>query len=120
MSQKSSSQQSAQFVSKALTPDTRWRQRMGEEMLVALVQESLSVATRTGAAKPSDFSKVIVDTTVQEKAVAFPTDAKPMHRARERLGAWPRSTACRDLALKQPGRGNRLRPWIPKQPSENG
>jgi len=30
---------------------------MGEEKLVALVQESLSVATRTGAAKPSDFSK---------------------------------------------------------------
>lgn len=64
---------------------TRWRQRMGEEKLAALVQESLSVATKTGAAKPSDFSKVIVDTTVQEKAVAFPTDAKLMHRARERL-----------------------------------
>ncbi len=64
---------------------TRWRQRMGEEKLVALIQESLASATRTGAAKPSDFSKIIVDTTVQEKAVAFPTDAKLMHRARERL-----------------------------------
>ena len=64
---------------------TRWRQRMGEEKLAALIQESLSVATRTGAAKPSDFSKVIVDTTVQEKAIAFPADAKLMHRARERL-----------------------------------
>ena len=64
---------------------TRWRQRMGEERLVALIQESLNVATRTGAAKPADFSKVIVDTTVQPKAVAFPTDAKLMHRARERL-----------------------------------
>ena len=64
---------------------TRWRQRMGEEKLVALIQESLAVATRTGAAKPADFSKVIVDTTVQPKAVAFPTDAKLMHRARERL-----------------------------------
>ena len=64
---------------------TRWRQRMGEEKLVALIQESLNVATRTGAAKPSDFSKVIVDTTVQPKAVAFPTDAKLMHRARVRL-----------------------------------
>ena len=64
---------------------TRWRQRMGEEKLAALIQESLSVATKTGAAKPSDFSKVIVDTTVQPKAVAFPTDAKLMHRARELL-----------------------------------
>jgi transposase, IS5 family len=64
---------------------TRWRQRMGEEKLAALVQESLAVATRTGAARPADFSKVIVDTTVQPKAVAHPTDARLMHRARERL-----------------------------------
>jgi transposase, IS5 family len=64
---------------------TRWRQRMGEEKLIALIQESLNVAARTGAAKPADFSKIIVDTTVQPKAVAFPTDAKLMHRARERL-----------------------------------
>ena len=64
---------------------TRWRQRMGEDKLVALIQESLSVATRTGAAKPADFSRVIVDTTVQPKAIAFPTDAKLMHRGRERL-----------------------------------
>jgi IS5 family transposase len=63
----------------------RWRQRMGEEKLAALLQESLSVATRTGAAKPADFRQVIVDTTVQEKAITFPTDAKLMHRARERL-----------------------------------
>jgi len=64
---------------------TRWRKRMGEEKLVALIQESLAVATCAGAAKPSDFSRLIVDTTVQPKAIAFPTDAKLMHRARERL-----------------------------------
>ena len=64
---------------------TRWRQRLGEERLLALLQESLSVATRTGAAKPADFTQVILDTTVQEKAITFPTDAKLMHRARERL-----------------------------------
>jgi transposase, IS5 family len=64
---------------------TRWRQRMGEEKLAALIQESLAVATRAGAARPADFSRVIVDTTVQPKAIAFPTDAKLMHRARERL-----------------------------------
>ena len=64
---------------------TRWRQRMGEDKIVALIQESLNVATRVGAAKPSDFTRIIVDTTVQPKAVAFPTDAKLMHRAREKL-----------------------------------
>ena len=65
---------------------------MGEERLVALVQERLAAATRTDAAKPADFSKVIVDPTVQPKAVAFPTDAKLMHRARERLVKQARKT----------------------------
>lgn len=64
---------------------THWRPRMGEERLMALLQESLAAATRLGAAKPADFRAVIVDTTVQEKAITFPTDAKLMHRARERL-----------------------------------
>jgi IS5 family transposase len=77
---------------------TRWRQRMGEEKLVALIQESLAVATRAGAAKPSDFSRLIVDTTVQPKAVAFPTDAKLMHRARERLVRLARKTG---VSLRQ-------------------
>ena len=48
---------------------------MGEDKLVALIQESLAVATRMGAAKPADFRQVVIDTTVQEKAIAFPTDA---------------------------------------------
>src|SRR5215471_12006311 len=43
---------------------TRWRNRMGEERLEALLRESLAVATRTGAMKPSDLNRVIVDTTV--------------------------------------------------------
>jgi IS5 family transposase len=64
---------------------TRWRQRMGEEKLSALLQESLNVAVRTQAAKPADFANVIIDTTVQPKAVAFPTDARLMHRALVRL-----------------------------------
>ena len=64
---------------------TRWRQRMGEEKLEALIQESLSIATRTKAIKPSELSRVIVDTTVQPKNVMFPTDAKLLNRAREIL-----------------------------------
>ena len=64
---------------------TRWRNRMGEERLLALLQESLSVATMTKAIKPSELSQVIVDTTVQPKNVTFPTDAKLLNRAREKL-----------------------------------
>ena len=64
---------------------TRWRQRMGEERLNALIQESLAVAAKTKALKPSELTAVVVDTTVQPKNVAHPTDAKLLNRARERL-----------------------------------
>jgi IS5 family transposase len=58
---------------------------MGEERLQALLQESLSVASKTEAIKPSDLNRVIVDTTVQPKNVMFPTDARLLNRAREIL-----------------------------------
>ena len=34
---------------------TRWRQRMGKQRLVALIQESLAVATRTGRGEAGRF-----------------------------------------------------------------
>jgi IS5 family transposase len=39
------------------------------------------VAHKTGAIGPKDLERVVVDTTVQPKAVAHPTDARLMHRA---------------------------------------
>ena len=65
---------------------TRWRQRLGEEQLAALLQESLSVAHRTGALATKDLERVVVDTTVQPKNVAFPTDVKLTHKAIVMLG----------------------------------
>ena len=38
---------------------TRWRQRMGDAKLTALLQESLSVATRTEAMKPKDLAQSV-------------------------------------------------------------
>ena len=64
---------------------SNWRKRMGEEKVKALLQESLSVAVKTDAVKPSEFSDVIIDTTVQPKNVMFPTDARLLNRAREIL-----------------------------------
>jgi transposase, IS5 family len=64
---------------------SNWRKRMGEEKVKALLQESLSIATKTGAVKPSQLSEVIIDTTVQPKNVMFPTDARLLNRAREIL-----------------------------------
>jgi IS5 family transposase len=64
---------------------TRWRQRLGEEHITALLQESLSVAHHTGAIEIKDLERVAVDTTVQEKAITHPSDARLTHRAIERL-----------------------------------
>ena len=77
---------------------TRWRQRMGEERIAVLLQESLSVAVKTGALRPEDAKRVVIDTTVQPKAVMFPTDAKLLNRAREKLVSLARRTG---LELRQ-------------------
>ena len=77
---------------------TRWRQRLGEEQLVALLQESFSVAHKTGALASKDLERVVVDTTVQPKAIAFPTDARLLHKAIVRLG---RLAKVHDVPLRQ-------------------
>jgi IS5 family transposase len=64
---------------------THWRQRLGEEALAALLQESLAVAHKTQALTARDLERVVVDTTVQPKAIAHPTDARLCHRALEKL-----------------------------------
>ena len=64
---------------------SRWRKRLGEESLAALLQESLAVAHKTGALQTRDLERVAVDTTVQPKAVAHPSDARLMHKALEKL-----------------------------------
>jgi len=43
------------------------------------------VAHRSGATETKDLERVVVDTTVQEKAIAHPTDARLIHRAIEKL-----------------------------------
>jgi IS5 family transposase len=64
---------------------THWRQRLDEEQLAALLQESLSVVHKTEALATRDLERVVVDTTVQPKAIAHPTDARLCHRALEKL-----------------------------------
>ena len=43
------------------------------------------MAHQTGALATKDLERVVVDTTVQEKAIAHPTDARLSHRAIEKL-----------------------------------
>lgn len=69
---------------------SRWRKRIGEDNLAKLVQESLRIAHNEGALRTSDLKIVTVDTTVQPKAITFPTDAKLLYRAIVRLAALAR------------------------------
>jgi transposase, IS5 family len=71
---------------------------LGEEQLAALIQESLSVAHKTGALETKDLQRVAIDTTVQPKAIAHPTDARLMHRAIVKLVALARR---HDVPLRQ-------------------
>jgi hypothetical protein len=59
---------------------SHWRKRLGDK-LELLLAESLRVAHDTGALRGKDLARVTVDTTVQPKAVSFPTDAKLLHAA---------------------------------------
>jgi len=64
---------------------SHWRKRIGEKLDI-LLQETLRIAHNTGALKKSDLARVTVDTTVQPKNVAFPTDAGLLEAAIRQLG----------------------------------
>lgn len=64
---------------------TRWRQRIGPERLEVLLAETLSAAERGKALKRTALERVTVDTTVQTKAVAHPTDSRLLKRGIEWL-----------------------------------
>ena len=61
---------------------TRWRQRVGPEGIEKLLGETLEAAKRGKVLKKHHLERVNVDTTVQEKAIAFPTDARLYDKAR--------------------------------------
>ncbi len=63
----------------------KWRQRVGDKRIEALLSESVRLAVRQKKITPHQLSKVTVDTTVQEKAVAYPTDARLLYKAARRL-----------------------------------
>jgi transposase, IS5 family len=63
----------------------KWRQRVGVEGSEKLLKESLAAAQREAVFTPTEIKRVNVDTTVQEKAIAFPPDARLYHKARQAL-----------------------------------
>ena len=73
---------------------SHWRTRLGDK-LELLLAESLRVAHESGALRAKDLERVTVDTTVQPKAITFPTDAKLLHAAIKGLNRLARKHGVR-------------------------
>jgi IS5 family transposase len=63
-----------------------WRRRIGEAQLKLVLEETVRIAIEKKFVTNKELSEVIVDTTVQEKNITFPTDAKLLSRAIIKLG----------------------------------
>ena len=80
------------------TSMVKWRGRVGADRMEIMLKETLSTAIREKQIKQKDASKIIVDTTVQEKAIAHPTDARLYLKSIHRLIKLARQ---RNIELRQ-------------------
>jgi IS5 family transposase len=64
---------------------TRWRQRLGEAGAEQMLRSTIGASMKMGAIRPVQLKRINVDTTVQTKAIRFPTDARLYNRCPERL-----------------------------------
>jgi IS5 family transposase len=60
----------------------RFRTAIGEAGVETILKATIDTAVATKAVTPSEFERVIVDSTVQEKAIAFPTGSRLLEIAR--------------------------------------
>ena len=67
-----------------------FRKRIGDEGMERLLGETIKLGLQTATISKRDLGQITVDTTVQEKAVHFPTDVRLCHKAREELVALAR------------------------------
>jgi len=64
---------------------TKWRNRLKSEGLEKLLEQTIVAGLKARVVKRTSLARINVDTTVQEKAISFPTDAKLYHRLRFKL-----------------------------------
>jgi IS5 family transposase len=63
----------------------KWRKRVKSEGFQKILESSIDAAIKTATIRESDLKVVNVDTTVLEKAITYPTDAKLYHKMRIKL-----------------------------------
>lgn len=63
----------------------RWRARIGSEGMEVILQASLIVGFRVGQLNEQSCAEVIVDSTVMNKAIKFPTDSNLINKIRMRM-----------------------------------
>ena len=63
----------------------RFRTAIGEVGLQAILKATIDTAVTSKAIKPAEFERIIVDSTVQEKAVAYPVDSRLLEIARHKI-----------------------------------
>jgi transposase, IS5 family len=80
------------------TSMTKWRNRVGVERLEELLKETIALAVREKQVSQRDLQRINVDTTVQEKNVAFPTDSKLLYKSIVKLVA---AAKARGIRLRQ-------------------
>lgn len=76
----------------------KWRKKIGLQKLEKLLEETINIAKRERFIDSFELKIVNVDTTVQEKAVTFPTDAKLCHKMRRVL---VKAAKIRSIHLRQ-------------------
>ncbi|WP_347987885.1 IS5 family transposase [Methylomonas sp. AM2-LC] len=86
---------------------TKWRQRIGEAGCEQLLALTIQAGIDSKTVMKQDFEAVTVDSTVQEKAITYPTDGKLYERCRQHL---VRLAEQHEISLRQ--NYNRKAPYL--------